>query len=898
MLTTIFLTVFALLQDPAFTWSAQTDQDYWRAVHLLEVDGDPSQAADLFLEIAAGDAVAAAAGQAAFVRARGCQALSLAGRATEAGRLEAEIRAQAAGTLFEPAVARALAAAARQPQDPAKLDPDFLRLLRAQIGQEGGDGFVRLDRYGRRMQPYLLQLLSESLGPLAAEIQPGMAGRVLHLCFAVADDSFVQQLLPALAKQSGGGLGVLFAESLGAEPIDAVAKDAVDSFLLSLSHDPDVLRARVAVEALAGRDLEQGTERTRARLREILASSDDLLAPFIVPRMRHGKDGFSPLLLDAGFAAQMLVAEEARAKAFTAGELEMVARFAQDGRVLDERRLAWILIPSAGSNTHRSRSLSDGSKVEFKAPDDVRRDLHLDDEAVFGTRRPGGRTPVDLARWQERLHQLCQSDDPWTQELAALAVVGHGDWPLVDQLIRNAPAAQALDLVRSLPEDYPASLDDALTGRVTEGVLGEVCAIQLLNQAERLSYEQASRLDQLTKVEAKAFRRLFQRWSETASGQAELERWGRSADQSLDSRAETTQVLARTAPERLSYCFDLLASDGLSENWEDQIRSHLLNRWSRTLPAPAAQRGALSSEDVDRMVYLGRLMFENRERHGRITDWCNAVIQLLEQGTSGSFEIFERVLADPAARGYFLEGIGFFRHQPQESARVARLLIGMDLELVQHHLFDLLRSGEGEEVAFAILESVSDAGLVVKSLNRLATGDRLSVEREDFVAAYLEQPDYAAYTAEILARKETNADRVPAMIAAWRLPGVQVRAELIAALGATLDERVVPALLEALADRDELVAETAAVALDRLKRLREERQAWEAWQRFGMAQSPTAALLGKLGSDKAEVRLAAIASLGTLQAAEALPFLIELLEDDDPATAEAARKALAKINAD
>ena len=58
------------------------------------------------------------------------------------------------------------------------------------------------------------------------------------------------------------------------------------------------------------------------------------------------------------------------------------------------------------------------------------------------------------------------------------------------------------------------------------------------------------------------------------------------------------------------------------------------------------------------------------------------------------------------------------------------------------------------------------------------------------------------------------------------------------------------------------------------------------------------ALIQKLKSDNRAVRIAAIRSLGTLKAAEALPFLVELLEDDDQEIRDASQAALEKINAE
>ena len=45
-----------------------------------------------------------------------------------------------------------------------------------------------------------------------------------------------------------------------------------------------------------------------------------------------------------------------------------------------------------------------------------------------------------------------------------------------------------------------------------------------------------------------------------------------------------------------------------------------------------------------------------------------------------------------------------------------------------------------------------------------------------------------------------------------------------------------------------------------------------------------------------EIRLAAIASLGTLGEAETLPFLVKLIGDDDAGIARAAKDSVRRIN--
>ena len=141
-------------------------------------------------------------------------------------------------------------------------------------------------------------------------------------------------------------------------------------------------------------------------------------------------------------------------------------------------------------------------------------------------------------------------------------------------------------------------------------------------------------------------------------------------------------------------------------------------------------------------------------------------------------------------------------------------------------------------------------------------------------------------------------DVVPQLLGVWDLEGIRYPEVLLAAMGETLDERVVPILLDQLGSANEECRAAASAGLERMREVREQREFWEAWEATGSSLSPTVALIQKLKSDKQEVRIAAIQSLGTLKAPEALPFLVGLLEDSNAKVRAAAAAALAKINAE
>jgi HEAT repeat protein len=130
-------------------------------------------------------------------------------------------------------------------------------------------------------------------------------------------------------------------------------------------------------------------------------------------------------------------------------------------------------------------------------------------------------------------------------------------------------------------------------------------------------------------------------------------------------------------------------------------------------------------------------------------------------------------------------------------------------------------------------------------------------------------------------------------------PNPNNRVAACKALGLYMSEDPVPDLLELLADPKESVRVAAKDVLERIRFYNEEKRRWQDWKRAG-GDTPAEGLrklLTALDDKDAEVRIAAIESLGTMKAREALPTLVERLKST-PAGAEreALTKAIAKIN--
>lgn len=113
-----------------------------------------------------------------------------------------------------------------------------------------------------------------------------------------------------------------------------------------------------------------------------------------------------------------------------------------------------------------------------------------------------------------------------------------------------------------------------------------------------------------------------------------------------------------------------------------------------------------------------------------------------------------------------------------------------------------------------------------------------------------------------------------------------------------LDAKHVPALVELTRSTHEDIRKSAQEILDAIRYYHEQKAFWERWLvHSGLGASAAEALVRQASpQEEKPIRLAAIASLGTLGDPEALPFLIHLMKDQDPEIAGAAKEAVVRIN--
>ncbi len=178
-------------------------------------------------------------------------------------------------------------------------------------------------------------------------------------------------------------------------------------------------------------------------------------------------------------------------------------------------------------------------------------------------------------------------------------------------------------------------------------------------------------------------------------------------------------------------------------------------------------------------------------------------------------------------------------------------------------------------------------------------GAELSVE--DLARAL--QSDRAPVLEVVLAKlaPQLGAAALPQVLPVLQREPGAVRAAACAYLGSLGDLRAVPPLLVALRDADAGVRAAATEALRAVRFYHEQKAHWDrvaAGQPQLSSQAAAAALLQQASADQPRARrLLAIAALGRLGVPEALPQLIEWVDDADAEIAAAATAAIAQVQA-
>ena len=883
--------------DPELQWNGETEDIYRRAMHLIQVRAKYAEAAGLLLGIADSDSVIQVPGQAAWVLGQAALALYMDGRKDQADALLPGIRSGAAGTALEPQVGVLLQRMQRFQEAEQQLDETFLKYLWNRLEdypRDDKDSGSDIRDYGRLALPYLEYIVVSQLRLSESAYGDGNVEQVrkaMRFGLQLADRGYVDRTLALLREFPPLTTRILVPE-FAPRGIDSTADAAQGAFFLALAADSDPSRRTIGMAGAMRHAQQVGGAQVIAFLESVAGDLQDdrrpaLLAEAAEGARYHHADWFTLLgRLARGQDAELREAVRwgMLGEAERADELREFASNPGAAQVDKLRFLAQFKRPTATD----TRNGEPGPLTQRAI--DALASVGVDAAKPFG--------------WQER-QELTTADRAVMIELA-----GDADAGVAAMAAFAANELRRGELVDAVFPHLSSEIREALLAEALYWSFGAETAHALLQLAAEGSAPAhvalaGSRFPHLRVRELQASGiswtdQEWQRYAEGREGDGEgaadlvdllaapggfpearwtaLKRLPREAAlRGLDGLAgwyvdaeqgEAWHKVLREAIERVVIDQTGETRDDLGELGEDLARfgwsAAVAHDWSLWLLHVSSLLQHQWKFEPERAYALASTLVTDAPSLARYREDLNV-------GGGGSAGWKQKFLLDCLRRGWWplderdKSILGWIEYGQPEFLEVVRLL---------------LQPGKLPSRALDLLEDAPEA--------------RRSLAAE--IEPYWSDPSFVYQVVDIYDNTPELKAMVPQMLAAWQLDGLEGRGQILGAMASTLDERVVPVLLEALGDPDALVSSTAKFGLERMREVHEQREYWQAWQATGSTLTPVVALIQKLRADSREVRIAAIRSLATMQAPEALPFLVELLEDDDQEIRTAAAAALEKIN--
>ena len=170
------------------------------------------------------------------------------------------------------------------------------------------------------------------------------------------------------------------------------------------------------------------------------------------------------------------------------------------------------------------------------------------------------------------------------------------------------------------------------------------------------------------------------------------------------------------------------------------------------------------------------------------------------------------------------------------------------------------------------------------------------VDRDILAKAFVDKSPHVRSTALKIAGSLQEMAFAEAARQAVSDPEPMVRSAAAIALGSLRDADAVPVLVELLRDVAPQVRTHAKKSLEQIRFYVEQKGWWDDWRMTGGSRSAVGGVIAMLEDPDRDVRMRAIASLGSLRAPEALPVLLRLMKSDDEGVRKAATEAVDRIN--
>jgi hypothetical protein len=911
-----------LCQEPSLRWSRDVDELFWQALHQLEVEERAEDAAATLASLLDEPSVQQYRGQTGYLLAQQYRALRAAGLMEEAEALLPSIRRDVANTDMAQLAESVISLADRTHPGQDGANEELLELLLTAATRDSDYLGSVMRGYGEQVVPELLRIFDRPEDYLP---DSNLRRRSLHSLWSSAWGIDLAGFL------DGMGSRIRLRSTEYFQGLDlriptsrSELSTSQRAFILKISEDE---RAQIAEFGMWGMLKNTGDSALVNRIADIL-NSGDLLAPLILDRvMRNDLEATEALQLSPAIVAAIesedpAIQSAARNLAVQRGNaiaLHHLAEVHQDSAAQRRLLLGFLDRKTEVETSEVSKSgLPKGIAAEIAAipiEQSVRLPFgFLDQEKLEG--------------WHEWL--LSQLEDE-SQDIRVLALLGSIQQRLLDR------ALPGFDLA-DLPEDFPYFVsisdlereprlvsflrpslhvdEDSVVSRaanllassnpgsanLTVDDIALIVERKLISTSRNPSYFDSRSFlgseiewqDRL--VSLAADRRLAS--STRASAVTVFMQSARESENPIFKRFQAMLQVPEFTDEKGDLERDMVKSmsnfiAGFSngaagaklataEEWE-QLAAH----WAkRALAAPIVNQHVVIdySRVVRAMNSLGASPVRLLQMYSENVDWVRA--------DCNPIYIAGYLLEHPVAFQSWLGLVSEHRLVPHWWT----LLSDEEYGLLVH---------PSQEAIEAILESESDVfqtqfwGAVRTLLSRGPIHADLAAILDGIALRFAKLPHSASSALYYLAVRELEPDDWPKMVAeASKMVDLVDRPSLVSLVGKRYTPELVPVLLDAQVNPSSQVAKAADEALARYARIRDARSGWAAWERQGRDGSPIDALVAKTASGKSKVvRIAAIQSLGTLEAKEALPFLVELLEDSEPEIVAAVQAALARIHA-
>jgi HEAT repeat protein len=891
MLLSLALSLFA--QNPTFHWDKSVDEKYWQALHLLEVDEVPGEAASLLQELIDEPSVLQFRGQAGFLLAQAYRALLACGRPESAAALLPTIRREIAGTEYEVVANSIMNRALQSASEVEELDPDFMEWVSSNLianSNQRAGAQARAQAYGKRIVPYLLAVIEDG----QAEDSKYIAN-AFGIGANMGEAEFFHHCLELIQDRDGKFANDLFQYSGVFSPTEESVPDELLNFFIEVSKD-----SRILVSSFPIRWILYASAYNKSalnRILEILSQDEEVKAQYITEiLLTAGFPGASKVVVAISESTNPKMTAMARKVAFQQRRhLVALDHFSQKGDLEATKILLSRLSRKDSSNYGRFDFVSpwSGEKVQLGPSA-----LGPWAPAWLSQEKVEIRSSEYLQRWQPVIARLIQDHDEEIVQAACIVALQNEDWPTVLDYLAAHEAPASLAFI--LPDRFPPDFDPYLEGAIDHTEAGWIAADRLVRQSRSFGFPAFAALLKEPAMEQQLWIAM-KRWPRNEQSMEWTERVALEVEALPALRIRAFDLAFKYGAYPSEALLNGLCAMSLNEHDFEQV----LRRWwfetlKKRLEAELMVKLTLSSDSIRTLqAYLSMAQRYDWQSNPIPKQWMSSVWTFMHPWQRDGVDF------DPVFLPLFTskEKIEFWDQAPSVRLVNSPQTVAVAMKLAPDIFLKWDKARYAQTQPLAKIALLGHPNPEVRDALFLGWGLGIAIEPQAEINRVLEQaiaelsnPVVASNAASTLVRYSVDQDFIPKLIQAWELPNLQDRSTLMGAINGIYDERLLPVLMDAIRSQESRVSGLARGALDKYLDIGQKQRAIRSWVRAGQQGTPVDHLIEQLQNSNLEIRLAAIESLGTLQAKEALAFLVDLLAADEEQIAVAAATALRRIN--